>query len=266
MSTPSTSTVSLNLQVEHARGLPMERTPSGNLIISDNTYEPRYKHTLPTCSDESAACRVRNPLNKAQDQWETEEERGLRWLIDSNTSINKEALLSIQDAVNNIFFNGVLSDRVKWEWSHQSDERYKTELVATTALRESTDQYDQYGYETLIVLSKPILTDPAYDRRLILSAFIHELIHCYLFILCGFNARIKGGHTDGFHRIAKVIDKWAGPDKLWLCNMKANLDHFRLDRSRMRDQRHGYEGRTHKSRSESEAVSMGTLERFQRGV
>jgi hypothetical protein len=208
----------------------MERTPSGNSIISDNTYEPRHIYTL-THSDDDAARRVQVHFRQLPPHGK--QERYLRNLIDSKVAIDNDALHSIRTAVDSVFFNGVLSGRVIWEWSHQSDERYKTELIGTTALRPAV----QGGYETLIVLSKPILKDPAYDRRLVLSAFIHELIHCYLFILCGFDARMKGGHTKGFHIIAEIIDKWVGVDNLRLCNMKANLNHFRLDRGRVRDSR-----------------------------
>lgn len=210
----------------------MERTPSGNSIISDHTYEPRHNNTLTPAADEDAARWVQSHFRQRPPHGK--QERYLRNLIDSQEPIDNDALDSIRTAVDSVFFNGVLSGRVVWEWSHQSDERYKTELIGTTALRPDSARG---GYETLIVLSKPILTDPAYDRRLALSAFIHELIHCYLFILCGFDARMKGGHTDGFHAIAEIIDRWVGADNLRLCNMKANLNHFRRDRTRMQDPR-----------------------------
>lgn len=79
------------------------------------------------------------------------------------------------------------------------------------------------------MLSQPILRNPAFDRRLLLSTFIHELIHCYLFINCGFEARIQGGHTEGFLRIARVIDGWVGEGFLGLCHVKADLDAFRKE-------------------------------------
>lgn len=244
LSTPNSSTLSLNAQVENARSLPMERTPSGNMIISDHTYEPQHNNTL-THSDEHAASRVESHFRRRSPHGK--QERDLRYLIKSEEYIDDDALDRIRAAVDAVFFNGVLSGRVVWEWSHQSDERYKTELIGTTALRPDVARG---GYETLIVLSKPILKDGLYDRRLVLSAFIHELIHCYLFILCGFDARKRGGHTKGFHTIAEIIDKWVGVDNLRLCNMKANLNHFRLDRGRMRDiktqvvrdERHSHEG------------------------
>lgn len=244
MITPSSSTLSLNAQVEHARSLPMERTPSGNSIISDNTFEPRHDNTLPTCSDEQAARWVEEHFKRLPPHGKSE--RILRHLINSRVPVDSDALDGILTTADCVFFNGVLSGRVRWEWSHPSQERYKTELIGTTALRPAA----QGGYETLIILSAPILRNPAYDRRLLLSAFLHELIHCYLFILCGFRARIKGGHTHGFHQIAEIIDTWVGVDNLRLCNMKANLNHFRKDRPNfedprmegMRNGRHSHEG------------------------
>lgn len=221
MSTPNTSTLSLNASVE-PRSFAMERTPSGKSIISDNTYEPWHNYTL-TCSDEEAAGRVKSHFRRLPPHGT--HERILRHLIQSHVSIDKDALDSILTTVDSVFFSGVLSGRVRWDWSHPSQQRYHTELIGTTALRPAA----QGGYETLIVLSDPILKNPDYDRRLLLSAFLHELIHCYLFILCGFDARLKGGHTDGFHSIAGIIDKWVGPGYLRLCNMKANLNLFRND-------------------------------------
>jgi hypothetical protein len=223
----------------------MERTPSGNSIVSDNIYDPQPKHTL-TCSDDDAARSVQYHFKQRPPHGY--QERYLRNLIDSTQPIDDLALHSILTAVDPVFFHGALAKRVIWEWSHQSDERYKTELIGTTALRPAGPERD--GYETLIVLSRPILQDRRYDRRLVISAFIHELIHCYLFIRCGFDAKTRGGHTKGFHDIASLIDKWVGVDNLRLCNMKANLNHFRLNRGRardlgrehMRDGWHGHEG------------------------
>jgi len=215
----------------------MERTPSGNSIISDNTYEPQHHHTLVMLSDSAAAHKVKEHFRTRPK--DGNKERYLRNLINSTQPIDDDALHSIRTAVDAVFFNGALTKRVIWEWSHKFDERYTTELIATTALRPVSS--DQGGYETLIVLSEPILKDQDYDRRLLLSTFIHELIHCYLFISCGFDARLCGGHTKGFHEIARIIDAWVGDDNLRLCSMKANLDHFRLERGRPREYDEGVE-------------------------
>ncbi|MDE9440013.1 hypothetical protein EWS82_13115, partial [Staphylococcus xylosus] len=58
-------------------------------------------------------------------------------------------------------------------------------IVGTTALRRSARLG---GYETLIVLSSPILKDTKYNRRLLISTFLHEMIHSFLFIVCGITA------------------------------------------------------------------------------
>jgi hypothetical protein len=236
----------------------MERTPSGNSIIHAPYEPPLDNHTLDL--DEVAALHVVNHFKRRPP--DGRQERYLRKLI-NNTSIDNKALDGVRTAVDAIFFDGHLAQRVTWEWSAESDERYRTELIGTTALRRAANSD---GYETLIVLSKPILQNPAYDRRLVLSAFIHELIHCYLFIRCGFNARVTGGHTKGFHTIAETIDRWVGVDNnLRLCNMKANLNHFRPDprqindpRTEMvRDGRHSHEGCNLSPRPESRYEDTG---------
>jgi hypothetical protein len=233
----------------------MERTPSGNSIISDKTYEPLHNYTL-TFSDEEAAGRVKSHFRRLPPHGKYE--RILRNLVESRGSIDKDALDGILTAADSVFFGGVLAGRVRWDWSHPSQQRYETELIGTTALRPAA----QGGYETLIVLSDPILNNPNYDRRLILSVFLHELIHCYLFILCGFDARMKGGHTAGFHAIAGVIDKWVGPGYLRLCNMKANLNHFRSDPpARILDPRlEGLSRHTHDGCNQSPRPNMEHLE------
>jgi hypothetical protein len=84
------------------------------------------------------------------------------------------------------------------------------------------------GYETLIVLSSPILKDTKYNRRLLISTFLHEMIHSFLFITCGLKAREDGGHTPGFHKIAQIIDNWVGKEYLRLSDMEADLEHFHV--------------------------------------
>lgn len=89
------------------------------------------------------------------------------------------------------------------------------------------DPSDEGGYETLIVLSQPILRCGNYSRRLLISTFLHELIHCFLFVCCGFAARREGGHTAAFRAIANAIDEWAGRGELHLGDMEADLERFR---------------------------------------
>jgi hypothetical protein len=244
MTTPSSSTISLNAPVEHTGGFEMERTPSGT-IISDKTFEPRHNNNTLICSDEEAACRVKRHFRRLPPHGK--HERILRTLIESRVLIDKDALDSILIGADTVFFDGALAGRVRWEWSNSSQPCYETELIGTTALRPAS----QGGFETLIVLSEPILCHSGFDQRLLLSAFLHELVHCYLFISCGFEARDKGGHTEGFHRIAGIIDDWVGGGYLQLCNMKANLNFFRTGRlmrvmdpciEGLREGRHSHEG------------------------
>jgi len=222
----------------------MERTPSGNAIISTSTFEPRHSNTL-TYGDSEAACRVESHFQRRPRYGK--HERILRDLIDNRDDLDDHALESILIACDTLFFGGALRGRIKWEWSHPSQPRYQTELIGTTALRPAS----QGGFETLIVLSHPILRESGYDRRLLLSAFLHELVHAYLFISCGFDARYRGGHTNGFHDILLIIEEWVGHGHLKLCNMRADLNHFRIDlpprQSDPRlewfpDERHSHEG------------------------
>ncbi|TVY28297.1 hypothetical protein LHYA1_G003689 [Lachnellula hyalina] len=236
ISTPSSSALSLTPPLEHGNGITMERTHSGNSILSDKPYSPLPDNTL-TLRDEEAARRVSDHFRQVSSQRRSERskhERILRRLIrldhrldTEDGEIDDKSLAGIVTTADSVFFGGALAGRVQWDWS--SEERYQTELIGTTALRHCADGN---GIETLIVLSEPILKNPQYDRRLLLSAFLHELVHCYLFIQCGFEARIEGGHTPGFHTIARIIDDWVGGGYLSLCNMKANLSHFRRDRFR----------------------------------
>jgi hypothetical protein len=205
----------------------MERTPSGNAILSDTPYD-QHLYGESIGSDESAAEEVKRHFRSrnTKSRRKTRHEQILRKLIKldhplDDGEIDDESLLGIVTTCDSIFFNHTLAGRVRWEWSSQ--EQYHSELIGTTALRKCVDKE---GYETLIILSEPILRSPQYDRRLLLSAFLHELIHCYLFIRRGFAARIEGGHTKGWHTIAKIINEWVGGDYLSLCNFKANLNSF----------------------------------------
>lgn len=149
--------------------------------------------------------------------------RILRDLINRRAKLDDESLHNLLHAADQIFFDGKLAGRVRWQWSQPGQERYDNELLGSTALRGA----DPAGFETLIVLSKPLLQNQQYDRDLLLSAFLHELVHCYLFIRCGVNHAKHDGHTEGFHKIARLISDWIGNDRLRLCHMRANLTLFR---------------------------------------
>ncbi|KAL2165369.1 hypothetical protein VTH06DRAFT_667 [Thermothelomyces fergusii] len=168
-----------------------------------------------------------------EEEDEEEEEEEAEYPLDN------DALESIFSAANEIFFNGRLSQRVTWDWSHASSARYDSRVIGTTALRRAAAH--QRGFETLIVLSAPILRDPSYSRRLLISTFLHELIHCYLFICCGFRARGCGGHTPGFRDIAALMDDWIGPAaRLYLSRVEADLDLFRIRPRRHHCRHHPY--------------------------
>ncbi|OTB05139.1 hypothetical protein M426DRAFT_22244 [Hypoxylon sp. CI-4A] len=153
----------------------------------------------------------------------SQHERILRSLIcpkspEAEFDIDDVALQGIFYAANEIFFRGWLKGRVAWAWMD-----LPSSLIGTTALRRSARND---GYETMIFLSRRILKDRKYNRRLLISTFIHELIHSYLFVYCGYQSRECGGHTNGFIRIAQAINDWAGPDLLYLHNMEAELSDF----------------------------------------
>lgn len=208
----------------------MERTASGHSISDDLTdHRPASTELL---EDAAAAQRVREHMTTFKRRNpDSKHERVLRNIISPKTAastypLDNEALESIFLAANEIFFHGRLSKRVTWDWSHSSSPHYDSSIIGTTALRRASNR----GFETLIVLSSPILQDRKYSRRLLISTFLHELIHSYLFICCGFRARHCGGHTPGFHSIARLVDDWAGPDSfLYLSKTDADLSCFRAE-------------------------------------
>jgi hypothetical protein len=207
----------------------MERTSSGMSIAPKDDDSNTQSNYSDMKKDQQAAQRVeRHFAHYHKPGRDSKAERILKSLISPRTSPGKEfeiddaALNNIFRAANEIFFFGSLRNRVRWDWSDVSNKQYHTQIIGTTALRTAQDG----GYETLIVLSQSYRKDKRYNRRLLISTFIHELIHSYLFIRCGLKAKRSGGHTVGFHQIASLIDKWAGPDTLFLSNMEADLDDF----------------------------------------
>lgn len=157
----------------------------------------------------------------------SQHERILKSLISPKAALNDEfeiddeALQSILSAANEIFFGGNLKGRVTWTWGDLSPG-----LIGTTAWREAPNGN---GFQTLIWLSKQILKDKKYNRRLLISTFIHELIHSYLFVRYGYHPDDCGGHTSGFKRIAKLINNWVGEENiLQLHKMEAELSDFEI--------------------------------------
>ncbi|KUI58156.1 hypothetical protein VP1G_05471 [Cytospora mali] len=222
----------------------MERTNSGRTILTESDFHPELFESdeFSPEEDKAAAARVkRHMANPRRDV--KRHERILRSLIHpkdhkgADFPLDNAALESIFSAADEIFFQGRLSRRVHWEWSSSNQNHYSSRIIGTTALRQAAPP--RGGYETLIVLSSPILTDTQYNRRLLISTFLHELVHSYLFICCGFKARHCGGHTDGFKEIAAMIDEWAGRGTLRLCDMEADLGHFReVERSPVVESHH----------------------------
>ncbi|OAA81665.1 hypothetical protein LEL_01210 [Akanthomyces lecanii RCEF 1005] len=141
----------------------------------------------------------------------------------SGSPLDNDALGSVFSAANELFFANRLARRVAWDWSHPGSAQYQSAVVGTTALRRCAHLG---GWETLIVLSSPVLRDTRYNRRLLLSTFLHEMIHSFLFVTCGRKAGRQGGHTEGFLQIAKVIDAWVGKEYLRLSDMQADLQYF----------------------------------------
>lgn len=216
-------------------GCSMERTASGLSISSGTTHasSTREQQELGLLGDLEASQLVRDHVANfvRRSRNNSRHERVLRTLInpknrEAEFPIDEAALESIFSAANAIFFASRLSNRVTWDWSHESAPQYQSSVIGTTALRRCRKLG---GYETLIVLSRPILMSSNFSRRLLISTFLHELIHSYLFVSCGFKAKESGGHTEGFHQIAAVIDRWAGPEHLRLREMEADLESYRAE-------------------------------------
>lgn len=210
----------------------MERTNSGRTILTESDSHSNVECTdFSPEEDKAAAASVRRYMNNPRRDVRRHE-RILRSLIHpkdhrgADFALDETALESIFSAADEIFFQGRLSRRVQWEWSSSDQNDYSSRIIGTTALREAQPPMIG-GYETLIVLSSPLLRDTKFNRRLLISTFLHELIHSYLFICCGFKARHCGGHTHGFREIAAAIDEWAGRGTLRLCDMEADLAHFK---------------------------------------
>ncbi|KAI1326941.1 hypothetical protein F5Y16DRAFT_216572 [Xylariaceae sp. FL0255] len=159
----------------------------------------------------------------------SQHERILRSLIDPKNiaeyEMDEHALQSIFYAVNELFFHSHLKGRVVWLWKDLEEN-----LLGTTGWRRAPDGQ---GFETLIFLSKQVFQPGhqknRYNRRLLISTFIHELIHCYLFVACGYQPDNCGGHTSGFRRIAALINDWVGEDSLLqLHKIEAELSDFEI--------------------------------------
>ncbi|PFH63453.1 hypothetical protein XA68_10046 [Ophiocordyceps unilateralis] len=220
----------------------MERTESGLSISSTTSPRDALSSLALDDNDDIATGRVLSDLEAAHLVHahltafrrrcpDSQSERILRALITPKSRaadfpLDNDALRSIFSASNELFFASRLACRVAWDWSHPTCGQYESHIVGTTALRRCARLG---GWETLIVLSSPILRDTKYNRRLLISTFLHEMIHSFMFVTCGLKASHDGGHTEGFQKIAAIIDDWAGKDYLRLTDMEADLERFRGD-------------------------------------
>lgn len=221
--------------------LTLERTESGISITSDHSASHHHGTTVDTESgvdgsflldDLEAARQVRKHIASYRRHFpDSQPERILKALISPKSRgadfpLDNDALRSIFSAANELFFVSRLTRRVTWDWSHSEAAQYDNHIVGTTAVRRSARLG---GWETLIVLSSPILRDTKYNRRLLISTFLHEMIHSFMFVTCGLKAKKGGGHTEGFREIAGIIDDWAGCECLRMRDMEADLDRWRGD-------------------------------------
>ncbi|KFY01158.1 hypothetical protein V490_01055 [Pseudogymnoascus sp. VKM F-3557] len=203
--------------------------PAAYSIKGSNATCPQLQNSAsslgPDCgwlTDEEASRRVERCFKKRQNNVQG---RILRKHLNSELELGQESLDHIRFAADNILFDGTLRGKVKWRWSREGEEGYENELLGST-----TPQYSpETGIEARIVLSSPLLLSGRYNRDLLLSTFLHELVHCYLFICCGDQAQKDGGHTPGFQQIVHLINGWIGNSRLRLCSMKADLDHFTIE-------------------------------------
>ncbi|OBT56456.1 hypothetical protein VE04_04568 [Pseudogymnoascus sp. 24MN13] len=170
-------------------------------------------------TDEEASRRVERCFKKRLNHVQG---RVLRKLLNCELALEQESLDRIRFAADYVLFDGMLRGKVKWRWSKEGEEGYENELLGST-----TPQYSpETGIEARIVLSRPLLLSGRYSQDLLLSTFLHEMVHCYLFICCGDQAQQDDGHTPGFQQIVQLINGWTGNSRLRLCSMKADLDHF----------------------------------------
>lgn len=207
---------------EHTEsGYAIRFAPASSLIMPDDPDANMY------VKDDKIAGVVRKCVKRQKR--DSLNVRVLKGLISSSSfEMDDAALQNLFYAANDIFFSNELVGRVTWDWSDPNSPQYYDDVVGTTAVKRRAASLGG-GWDTLIVLSTPVLKNPAYDRRLLICAFLHELIHCYLYIKCGPTAGDNNGHTDGFKQVAAIMDDWVGSDLLRLRSLTVELDYFRTD-------------------------------------
>ncbi|ELR06528.1 hypothetical protein VC83_07467 [Pseudogymnoascus destructans] len=217
-------------------------TTDNRLKRKNTKRRPHAAYSVEGSNSNVACPRLQNPASSLGPDagWLTDEEasrgvdacfkkrqnhvqgRILRKLLNRELAFDQESLDRIRFAADYVLFDGMLRGKVKWRWSKEGEEGYENELLGST-----TPQYSpETGIEAWVVLSRPLLLSGRYSQDLLLSTFLHEMVHCYLFICCGDRAQKDGGHTPGFQQIVQLINGWTGNSRLRLCSMKADLDHF----------------------------------------
>lgn len=183
---------------------------------------------LPSLDDEALAMfriclKARRPTRHARTL-----ERLLNRKMDLDADSISSSLNTILDLADKVFFSNKLRDRMEWRWSNDTDVGYDNDFLGTTTPQYLVDPENPTKIRTRadIVLSRPLLRSKKYKSSLLISTFVHELVHCYLFICCGRQAEHNGGHTGAFHKIVADIKDWLQNDELLLCNMKADLRFF----------------------------------------
>ncbi len=182
----------------------------------DSTAAPLSEDNV---EDKEAANMVKQCLKR---QKNTRWGRTLHKRLNRELNVDVDALDSIFSAADTVFFSRRLRNKVEWRWSYDSEPGYDSDFVGTTTPRYSGTS----GIDAVVVLSRPFLLSGKYSSNLLLSTFLHELVHCYIFICCGGWTQDNGGHTPGFKNIVRLIHCWSGNSELQLCNMRANLVEF----------------------------------------
>ncbi|KAI9747951.1 MAG: hypothetical protein M1815_003728 [Lichina confinis] len=217
-----------------------EKTPSDRIGCCGNAGQTAtfirpddtFLQTLGLTDNEAAERVIRHFINRHNDPRQTDAEKHLKRLVCSPL-LRKDDVRKVLRCADDLFFEGLLRLNVTFVWSErfigEVDLRAVPDLdiIGTTQIRQEKDR----TFRARIVLSSSMLQNPAYDRRLVLSAVLHEAIHAYLFVRLGLAAKCDNGHTEGFLTIAGVIDEWfdgcgGHPGYLRLLHAEADLECF----------------------------------------
>lgn len=206
-------------------------------------YSRKLQSAQPTSSvdeDDKAFKAFKTCLNaKRPSRYARTLEKLLNRTLDPESNSISFLLKDILTLTDKVFFNRKLRTNIEWRWSRPNEEGYATDFLGTTTPIYLNDMQNP-GHERTqaeIVLSSPFLRSKEYKSTLLISTFIHELVHCYLFVTCGRKAEKNDGHTEAFEKIVHEIEKWLQNDDLRLCNMKADLDFFKAEQDHVVDER-----------------------------